>query len=666
MKKEIAALLFLLLLPFSLAQDIYSMDSLELQLNVDGSFELVPTKSGAAIKEITAEILLYPEESERQKIISWDSEGIIKDGIVSFFWNDKRIEKKEFGYAALITTQDKRLAVKEKITFPLKPFEVQGLGPYLEPTEIIDSDHPLVIAKAAELAEGEDDLFKVVFNLASWVEENIKYDLNTVTSAASQKGSWVLQNKQGVCDEMTSLFVAMARSLGIPARFVSGISYTNSEEVVNAVGSNWAGHGWAEVYFPNIGWVSFDVTFNQYGYIDVTHIKLRDSFDPSDPAVKYKWTSDGVKLEKGKIDLKVKVEEEGTVVPEQIQLEQEILSHEVGFGSYNLVKGTVKNNANYYAATALNLAVPKEMEVVGRNRRNILLHPGEVRETFWIVKIPEELPENYIYTFPVRIYSEKNISVEDTFTAQIGKNTYSKAEIEKLTVQDEEKSYSQKITIDCRYKKEILLGEEAQVSCSVKNTGNTNLKDLTFCVEKNCETAGLLINQEKSIHIAVKGEEAGWKKVIVSANNHLVEKKLPLEYAVLDTPKIKITTKSPQTADFGKLLALEVIVAKDSFDNPQDPTLTISGAGIKSIWDIPNLVKEEKISYLVNGQSLSRNTVFVIAANWKDRQGRTYSSEEKITIKVEAYSFTDRVKMFSNRLINLFTQKSEKINFSIN
>src|SRR3989344_966597 len=352
----------------SLAEnDLYSMDSLELELKVDGSFELVQTKSGASIKEVTANIFLNPQESQRQRIIQWDSQGTVKEEMVSFLWNDKQIEKKEFGYTTLIETQNKRLAVKEKVSFPLLPQEVQGLEQYLEATETIDSDHPAVIAKAAELAEGEDDLFKVVFNLASWVEENIEYDLNTVTSTASQKGSWVLQNKQGVCDEMTSLFVAMARSLGIPARFVSGISYTNSQEVISSVGSNWAGHGWAEVYFPDIGWVSFDVTFNQYGYIDVTHIRLRDSFDPTEPAVKYKWLSDGVDLQKGKIDQTVNIKQEGNNILEDISLEQEILSHEVGFDSYNLIKGIVRNNANYYAATALNLAAPKEIEVIGRN-----------------------------------------------------------------------------------------------------------------------------------------------------------------------------------------------------------------------------------------------------------------------------------------------------------
>lgn len=656
MKKSAYLLFLLLLTPFALAQnDLYSMDSLQLQLNVDGSFELIPTKSNAQLQEVSADLLLYPKEDLRQKSISFDSQGIVKEDMISFFWNDKKIEKKNFGYQALIRTQNKRLKVKEKASFPLKPEETAGLEQYLEPTKTIDSDNPAIVAKAAELAQGEEDLFKVVFNLASWVEENIEYDLNTVTATASQKGSWVLQNKQGVCDEMASLFVAMARSLGIPARFVSGISYTNSQEVVDTVGSNWAGHGWAEVYFPDLGWVSFDVTFNQYGYIDVTHIKLRDGFDPTEPAVKYKWVADGVDLKKGKLDLNVKVEEEGTIVPEEVLLEQEILSHEVGFGSYNLIKGIVKNTADYYVATALNLAVPKEVEVIGRNRRNILLRPKEVRETFWIVKIPENLPSQYIYTFPAKIYSEKNISVEDSFTAQEGKNAYSKEEIEELTVQDEEKSYSRKISFDCQYQKEIKLGEENKIVCSIKNSGNANLNNIVFCVGEACETINLPINQKESAEITVKGEEIGWQKVTVSAENELVEKKISLEYAVLDQPKVKIEPNYPRSVQFGEPFEIGIAVGKESFSQPQEVVILVSGPRFGNEWKIENLVNEENLLLKMDGRVLSYSNEFVVTASWKDREGKTYSEEEEIIVVGVADSWREHLKMVSNWIINILS-----------
>ena len=646
----------LLLIPFSLAEsDLYSMDSLELQLNVDGSFELMPTKSGASVKEASANILLYPQESQRQKIIQWNSLGEVKDNMVSFLWNDGKIEKKEFGYTADIETQNKRLAVKEKFAFPLRTEDLEGLEQYLEPTETIDSDHPAVIAKAAELAEGEDDLFKVVFNLASWVEENIDYDLNTVTSAASQKGSWVLENRQGVCDEMTSLFVAMARSLGIPARFVSGISYTNSQEVVDAVGSNWAGHGWAEVYFPDIGWVSFDVTFNQYGYIDVTHIKLRDSFDPTEPAIKYKWLADGVELQKGKLDLEVNIEKEGMPITEEILLEQEILSHEVGFGSYNLIKGIVKNTADYYTATSLNLAAPKEVEVIGRNRRNILLHPKEVRETFWIVKLSDELQSQYLYTFPIKIYSEKNRSIEDSFTAEEGKNTYSKDEIEELTVQDEEKSYSRKITLECQYQKKIAAGSSNTISCSIKNSGNTNLQDIAFCVGGVCETIDLPINQKSSSEITLPGEEAGWEKIIVSAQNELVEKKISLEYAVLDNPKVKIETIAPNKVDFGQQFDLQIRVEKSSFAPLQKVQVTVKGPRFSNEWKIENLQNTENLLLQVDGEILSFSNTFTITTSWENEEGKSYSERKEVTIAAVSNSFGEKLKMASNWILNLFS-----------
>ena len=60
-----------------------------------------------------------------------------------------------------------------------------------------------------------DDLFIVVYKLAEWVKTNVNYDLSTLTASVSQKASWVLDNKEGVCDEITNLFIALSRALGI-------------------------------------------------------------------------------------------------------------------------------------------------------------------------------------------------------------------------------------------------------------------------------------------------------------------------------------------------------------------------------------------------------------------------------------------------------------------
>ena len=70
---------------------------------------------------------------------------------------------------------------------------------------------------------------------------------------------WFLfDHREGTCGVFSSAFVVMARSVGIPARVVSGwvISQTANTQIVRA---NQA-HQWAEVALEGIGWVTFEPT----------------------------------------------------------------------------------------------------------------------------------------------------------------------------------------------------------------------------------------------------------------------------------------------------------------------------------------------------------------------------------------------------------------------
>jgi transglutaminase-like putative cysteine protease len=70
--------------------------------------------------------------------------------------------------------------------------------------------------------------------------------------------------KKGYCDYFASAMVVMARAAGLPARLVIGYTsgvYDNLEGHFVVRASN--AHAWAQVYFPNIGWVDFDPTSNQ-------------------------------------------------------------------------------------------------------------------------------------------------------------------------------------------------------------------------------------------------------------------------------------------------------------------------------------------------------------------------------------------------------------------
>ena len=633
------------------AQTLYQQDSLLLQLDVNGKFELIPTGTPTSLQEVSAELLLFPRDDLRQKVTNLDSDGLPNGKFIGFEWDDGRLEEKNYGYTALIQTDNRQVEITAKIPYPLTDQDVQGYENYLQPTKTIDSDNPTIIAKATELAEGEEDLFKVSFKLASWVEENVNYDLNTITETAALPASWVLEHREGVCDEMTSLFVAMARSLGIPARFVSGISHTTSPLFAEP----WQPHGWAEVYFPNIGWVSFDITFGEYGYVDVTHIKLRDGFDPTEPATLFEWLGKNVDLKAEMLNFDLSIVNKGSFIPEKIQLEQEILDGDVGPGSYNLIKGVLKNTEEYYAATTLTLAVPQEIEVSGRNKRTILLAPKEVRETSWVIKTPGNLPSTYIYTFPVLIYSEKNITTEGSFSMQQEGTIYSREEIEKLVVADEEKTYSRKITFDCTYPRTLKLGEQGKVACSLRNRGTINLHNLEFCLGDVCEIFDLPLNQERKKEITLEGEKAGQKKMVITAKNEEVEKKAVFEYSVIDAPKLNVEIDAPAELTFGQAETLTLIVDKKSFSPPRNVLLTLELPGLEHNWEIEVLSQKIELPFLLENLPLTKNNQITITAVWKDEEGTTYSLEKQVIVPGKARNLGEKIKMFFNGIFYFFS-----------
>ncbi len=646
----IVVVLFSISTAIAADENLYLYDSLEVQLDINGKFTLVPESSSAKVREASAELLLYPYRDFRQQIMDIDTRsGTVQDNTIKYIWNDGTVGTKTFGYTADIKTRNERTEVRRKVPFPVGT--IAGYEPYTLPSKTIDSDDPAIIAQATALAEGEDDLFKVTFKLASWVEENVRYDLTTLTATTSQKASWVLQNKEGVCDEMTSLFIAMARSLGIPARFVSGISYTTSDLFAEP----WQPHGWAEVYFPDIGWVSFDITFGEYGYVDVTHIKLRDGIDPTEPATRYEWLAEEVTLDAQNLDFDAVVTDKGTVLPDEISLEQELLSEEVDFGSYDLVKGIVKNNEEYYAATRLELAVPQEIEILGRDRRTLVLKPGETKETFWVIKVPSNLDSDYKYTFPVIVYSEKNISARRELIAQSGKTSYSREEVEQLVMKDEEKTYSQQVSLSCAYPQEILLTQTATATCTIYNSGNTNLENLRFCVEKSCHTLNLPINQKKNTIIVLSTLTAGRYKIIASAENEVIEKKKSFEYLVFDEPALATTVEYPPTVAYGDTLELQVRVNKTSFSSPRDIAVLIQGLGMETVWEIPELLNQDHTTLNFDGTTISKNNEITIRTAWKDRAGKAYAEEQQIRIRGEAHSLSERLKMFWNGIRQWFS-----------
>lgn len=84
------------------------------------------------------------------------------------------------------------------------------------------------------------------------------FDPNTTTVATPLEQ--VLKQRSGVCQDFAHLAIGCLRSVGIPARYMSGYLETlpppGQEKLVGADAS----HAWFSIFIPDLGWVEFDPT----------------------------------------------------------------------------------------------------------------------------------------------------------------------------------------------------------------------------------------------------------------------------------------------------------------------------------------------------------------------------------------------------------------------
>lgn len=109
--------------------------------------------------------------------------------------------------------------------------------------------------------------------LSTAVGERIHYvqGVTDVTVTASE----VLRLGQGVCQDMTHLYLALCRSQGLAARYVSGYLLTDATHA--------ASHAWAEVWLPDAqAWLGVDVTHNRLAGPELCRLAVgRDYADAS-------------------------------------------------------------------------------------------------------------------------------------------------------------------------------------------------------------------------------------------------------------------------------------------------------------------------------------------------------------------------------------------------
>ena len=648
MKKGLLLLIFLLVLPNVVSQGwIFENEEATLKLDISGKIQLIPTSTRYKANYVIANLSFVPQDGFQEKIISVETKPIaeVRNGFVVFRWDEPTGKELEFSIDSEVKSVNKVLEIKEKVEFPLRLDNLpDNVLIYTKPSETIDSDDKDIIKMASEIIKGEDDLYRVVFKLGDWTKKNIKYDLSTLTESVSQKASWVLENREGVCDELTNLFIAMNRALGIPARFISGVSYTNALKS----GEGFGPHGWAEVYFPDYGWIPFDVTYGEFGFVDVGHVKLKEGLDANEASTKFQWLGRDMDIKTSALDIKVDIKEKKGRVSDFIDIEAEAVKNDVGFGSYNLIEANVKNLKDYYVATELVLSRPKEIEIVSEDKKSILLGPEEEEKVTWIVKVSNNLESGYIYTFPFIVYSLRNVSSELRFDVVEQGKKFSLEGIEELIEENkEEKRYSSNVELICNPElNEMYEYEEALVKCSIKNIGNIYLERIDVCLEEDCKKVSLGITQEDKVNFNFKPKESGMQEIVVKASNKDLSKSYVIDVTVYDEPKLEISELNhPNEVKYRDAYEVSFLLDKKSKFSPYNISIDIEPLDKK--WSLNQIDQKRRFILKMYGSELKAGeNRFNIAVEYEDKNGKKYMVNEEFSINLVNVNILQRVAIF--------------------
>jgi transglutaminase-like putative cysteine protease len=136
---------------------------------------------------------------------------------------------------------------------------------YLSPAEFIDSDHEDVRAKAKAMVGRISDRVEQARVLYGAVRDEIRYDpYIDYTDPETYRASSVLAKGHGYCVGKASLYVALCRASGIPARLglADVKNHLATPRLLETVGTDvFAYHGYVEI-MPGREWIKATPTFN--------------------------------------------------------------------------------------------------------------------------------------------------------------------------------------------------------------------------------------------------------------------------------------------------------------------------------------------------------------------------------------------------------------------
>ena len=187
-----------------------------------------------------------------------------------------------------------------EIAAPLDHFE------FLSPSQFACPSPALAaFTKANGLRRGDDPLTSLL-ELGRVLHAAFRYEPGS--TAVDSPIEHILETGRGVCQDYTHVMIAIARSWGVPSRYVSG--YIHREGAPGEQTPEGASHAWAEFLLPELGWLGIDPTNDTLA--DHRHVRIAVGRDYADAAPTRGAVFGGGE---SRLDVRVTVTEAGEPAP---------------------------------------------------------------------------------------------------------------------------------------------------------------------------------------------------------------------------------------------------------------------------------------------------------------------------------------------------------------
>ena len=238
------------------------------------SFEFLYTTtiSGVAAGQGPVHIFLpLPLESERQSLDAWSitsstAEG--RDPLVGSIETESEYGNR-YWHAILPEAYGGPIEIEARYevtrrSYRIDPASAVGgktdLAKFLAANSRVVVDHPILDPILTEIenrsiATRPDDKMAIARGIYDWVVDNISYKKVGV-GWGNGDTFWACNERYGNCTDFHSLFISLARTKDIPARFDMGFPVPEDRPQGNIVGY----HCWVNFYVPETGWFPIDAS----------------------------------------------------------------------------------------------------------------------------------------------------------------------------------------------------------------------------------------------------------------------------------------------------------------------------------------------------------------------------------------------------------------------